>query len=489
MSPRLHSDLACVAAGAALLAPAHARDSRPFLHPLFGSHMVLQRGIKAPVWGWTTPGARVTVSIAGKSASAEAGPDGKWMARVGPLKAGGPHTLKVSGPQTATLDDILVGDVWVASGQSNMEMSVADSRDAALEIAAANHPRLRLFKVARAVALSPRDTVDGHWDVCSPATVGGFSAIAYYFGREVHAKTGVPIGMLQACWSGTVAEAWTSADALAKMPDFATNLAKNRSLRNQLLADPTSVDLSNQPNLATVLYNGMIAPVLPFGIKGVIWYQGSSNASRAFQYRTLLPALINDWRARWDIGDFPFYIGQLYNFMPRLPEPKDDEWAELREAQSMTAKALPHSGIAVNIDIGEAGDIHPKNKQDVGRRLALIALAKDYGNKMEYSGPDYKAMAVDDGKIRLSFTHVDGGLEAKGGKLTSFAIAGADRKFVWADAVIKGDSVIVSSPSVPVPVAVRYAWASNPDCNLYNKVGLPASPFRTDDWPGITWPK
>ncbi|HEY3412326.1 MAG TPA: sialate O-acetylesterase [Armatimonadota bacterium] len=462
---------------------------KPFLSPMFGSHMVLQRGIKAPVWGWAAPGTTVTVAIAGKSADAVAGADGRWLARIGPLKAGGPHTLTVNGPKSVTLDDVLVGDVWVASGQSNMEMTVAESRDAAKEIAAANYPRLRLYKVNRCVALEPQDIPVGHWDECAPSTVSAFSAIAYYFGREVHTRTDIPIGLVETCWGGTVAEAWTSAEALAQIPDFAPALAKNRMLKRQLSSNPKSVDLSDQPNLATVLFNGMVAPVIPFGIKGAIWYQGSSNAARAYQYRTLLPTMINDWRARWGVGDFPFYIGQLYNYMAQKPEPGDDEWAELREAQSMTAKALPHSGIAVAIDIGETETIHPLNKQDLGRRLALNALAKDYGKKVEYSGPDYQSMKVESGKIRLTFTHIGGGLVAKGGKLTGFAIAGVDRKFVWADVVIDGESVVVSSSGVPEPVAVRYAWASNPVCNLYNKGGLPASPFRTDDWPGITQPK
>jgi sialate O-acetylesterase len=387
------------------------------------------------------------------------------------------------------LDDVLVGDVWVASGQSNMEMTVADSRDATNEIAASSYPGIRLFKVAHAVAVEPQSTLAGHWDVCGPASVPDFSAMAYYFGRDVHTATNVPIGLLQTCWGGTPAESWTSSEALAKMADFSTNLAQIQAYRDKRRANPSSVDVSNQPTLATVLYNGMIAPVIPFGIKGVIWYQGSSNAERAYQYRTLLPTMIRDWRARWGMGDFPFYIGQLYNYMAQKPQPADDDWAELREAQSMTAKKLPHCGISVAIDIGEGANLHPKNKQDVGHRLALIALAKDYGKKIEYSGPDYQSMEIHGSSIRVSFTHIGGGLEAKGGKLTGFAVAGTDRRFEWADAVIDGDTVVVSSPQVPSPVAVRYAWASNPVCSLYNKSGLPASPFRTDDWPGITQPK
>jgi sialate O-acetylesterase len=246
------------------------------------------------------------------------------------------------------------------------------------------------------------------------------------------------------------------------------------------------MQLNNNPNVVTVLYNGMIAPLIPYGIKGAIWYQGESNAGRAYQYRKLLPAMIGDWRTRWGEGDFPFYIVQLANWQELQKQPGDDAWAELREAQSLTAKNVPHTGIAVTIDIGDAADIHPKNKQDVGKRLALNALAKDYGKKIEYSGPLYRSMHKQGGKIVLTFDHAVGGLVAKGDKPEGFAIAGDDKKWVWADAKIEGSTVVVSSPQVANPVAVRYAWHINPICNLYNQAGLPASPFRTDDWPGVT---
>lgn len=252
------------------------------------------------------------------------------------------------------------------------------------------------------------------------------------------------------------------------------------------LGPPPQAPNANNPNVPTALYNGMIAPLLPFAIRGAIWYQGESNADRAWQYRRLLPAMIKDWRKRFGVGSFPFYIVQLAAFQATAAEPRENNWAELREAQALTAKSLRNSGLAVAIDIGDANDIHPKNKRDVGHRLALWALAENYGKKIEDSGPWYRSMKISGDQVRLKFDHVDGGLTAKGGKLTGFAIAGADHKFVWANAVIEDNTVIVSSPDVPKPVAVRYAWDINPVCNLYNNAGLPAVPFRTDNWKAIT---
>jgi sialate O-acetylesterase len=274
----------------------------------------------------------------------------------------------------------------------------------------------------------------------------------------------------------------TQADAL---PLGGTWQLREAAALSKVPAPPTLQD-GNNPNIPSVLYNGMIAPLLPFAIKGAIWYQGESNADRAEQYRRLLPTMIGDWRARFGVGTFPFYIVQLANFQATAAQPRENNWAELREAQALTAAKVPHSGLAVAIDIGDADDIHPKNKAEVGRRLALWALAHDYGRKVECSGPWYKSMKVSGDKIRLRFDHVSGGLEARGGALKGFAIAGDDHKFVWADAVIEGNQVVVSSPQVPRPVAVRYAWDINPVCNLYNGAGLPAVPFRTDDWPMLT---
>jgi sialate O-acetylesterase len=292
---------------------------------------------------------------------------------------------------------------------------------------------------------------------------------------------GIPVGLIHSSWGGTLAEAWTSAEGLAPLSDFTEPLARFRAA-----VERKTGSASNNPNVTTVLYNGMIAPLLPFAIKGVIWYQGESNAGRAAQYRRLLPAMITDWRTRFGVGDFPFYIVQLAAFQATNPQPRDNEWAELREAQALTAKTLRNCGLAVAIDIGDAADIHPKDKLNVGHRLALNALAKTYGRKVEWSGPWYRSMKMSGDKVRLKFDHADGGLVAKGGKLTGFAVAGEDRKFVWADAEIEGDAVLVSSPSVPKPVAVRYAWDTNPVCSLFNQTGLPAVPFRTDEWPMLT---
>jgi sialate O-acetylesterase len=338
--------------------------------------------------------------------------------------------------------------------------------------------------------------------------------VAYFFGRYLHKELNVPVGLIHTSWGGTPAEAWTRRevleanpdcapilkrydDAVAKYPqamkEYEQKLAEWKEAAQKAKAESTNPPRRpgepfgpGHPHSPAGLYNAMIAPLIPYGIAGAIWYQGESNAGRAYQYRTLFPDMIKNWRNDWGVGKFPFLFVQLANFMKTKPEPDESAWAELREAQTMTL-ALPNTGMAVIIDIGDADDIHPKNKQDVGKRLALWALANTYGKKLVYSGPIYKSMKVDGNSIVLSFDHVGGGLVAKGGEeLEGFAIAGSDKKFVWADARINGDTVIVSSDKVSEPVAVRYAWADNPVCNLYNKEELPASPFRTDEWPGVT---
>lgn len=350
--------------------------------------------------------------------------------------------------------------------------------------------------------------------MCSPETVPGFSAVGYFFGRELHKELNVPIGLIHTSWGGTPAESWTRRGALESVPDcmpilerFDEAMAKypeaKKKYDESMIAWKEDVKKAKaegknpprrpgapfgpgNPHSPAGLYNAMIAPLIPYSIGGAIWYQGESNAGRAYQYRKLFPAMITNWRKDWGQGDFPFLFVQLANFMAVDPEPVDSAWAELREAQLMTL-ALPNAGMAVIIDIGEARDIHPKNKQDVGKRLALWALGKSYGKKQVYSGPIYKSKRTEGNKITLEFEHVGGGLAAGGGEpLKGFAVAGADRKFVWADAKIDGNTVIISSDEVSEPAAVRYGWANNPVCNLYNKEGLPASPFRTDDWPGVT---
>ena len=486
---------------------------------VFSDHMVLQQGMDVPVWGWADSPGKVTVTLCGQTATALAGSDGRWQTRVKPPKAGGPYEMTVAGQNTITVKDILVGEVWVCSGQSNMQWSVNASANPEQEIAAANYPNIRLLTVPRVTAMQPQTNCEAVWVACSPETVPGFSAVAYFFGRELHKTRDVPVGLINTSWGGTPSEAWTSGRTVDAVAEFqpvverfdqaAANYAKQlqdwektkeeRLAKWKAAAEKAKADgkrpprrpgppgdPTKSPHRPTALFNGMIAPLVPYGLAGAIWYQGESNAARAYQYRTIFPAMINDWRNHWRQGDFPFLFVQLANFMKQAAEPEESAWAELREAQSM-ALALPKTGQAVIIDIGDANNIHPKNKQDVGKRLALAARAIAYGEKIVYSGPVYDSAKVESGKIRLTFKHTGGGLVAKGGdKLTGFAIAGADKTFVWADAQIDGQTVVVSSSAVAKPVAVRYAWAINPECNLCNSDGLPASPFRTDTWPGVT---
>jgi sialate O-acetylesterase len=508
--------LAAVWAVLAVMATAVMADVK--LPAVIGDHMVLQHGMKDAIWGWADPGEKVTVKLGDQSAEATADAGGRWRVNVEPPKAGGPVKMTVAGKNTLTVDDILVGEVWVCSGQSNMEMSVRGVTNAQQEIAEAKFPKIRLFTVAKATTDEPQTDCKGQWAECAPETVPGFSAVGYFFGRDLLKDLNVPIGLIHTSWGGTYAEAWTSGPTLKADPvlkaacdrqdqamqgyakqkeDWEKNreplMARWKEAADKAKADGKQAprqpqaprDPNTGPNRPAVLYNAMIAPIIPYGIAGAIWYQGESNAGRAYEYRNLFPTMIADWRKNWGQGDFPFLFVQLANFMARKPDPGDSSWAELREAQSMTLK-LPKAGQAVIIDIGEANDIHPKNKQDVGHRLALAAEAIAYGKKIEYSGPMYESKTIDGNKVRLKLTHVGGGLVAKGDKLTGFSIAGEDKKFVWADARIDGDAVVVSSDKVAAPAAVRYAWADNPECNLYNKEGLPASPFRTDDWPGIT---
>ncbi len=625
---------------------------KPFLHTLFTDHMVLQRGARIPVWGWTEPGATVHVSLGGNTASAVAGPDGKWMARLPAMTAGGPYEVTVSGPKEVTVHDVLIGDVWICSGQSNMEMGIKQVDNAAEEVSKANYPRIRLFTVPHHISYHRVDTVPSQWLVCTPETVsdkgwGGFSAVGYFFGRDLQRDLKVPIGLIHSSWGGTVAEAWASGEKLSELPDFAdavkevrrldvdetpeqfrqrieawwresdpgsregsgwadpaasaadwkpmnlptywenaglpgydgvvwfrkefvlpadwsgkdltlhlgpvddddttyvngavvgamngfmaprnykvpsallrpgTNLIAVRVLDtggegglygkpDQMSIEPAggstnAISLAGEwrynpsaplgglkpypqtvgqnPNVASVLYNGMIAPLEPFAIRGAIWYQGESNVGRAAQYKYLLPAMIEDWRARFGVGQFPFLIVGLANFMAEHPQPGDSAWAELREAQVVAALRAGNSGVASAIDIGDARDIHPKNKQEVGRRLSLIARAKTFSEPITFSGPVFRSAAIQGRKIVASFENTVGLTTPGGAPLRGFAIAGSDKKFVWADAVIEGKTVVLSSPSVERPVYIRYDWADNPAGNLYNDAALPAVPFRTD---------
>jgi sialate O-acetylesterase len=612
--------------------------------------MVLQRGQSDAIWGWASPGAQVTVSCAGKKATTSVAADGKWIAKLPPLPVGGPYTLTVNGPQTVTLNNVEVGDVWICSGQSNMQFGIGNGNNAKDEIAAANYPKIRLFMAPSVIGTSPNDTLpvdadkDGFWQVCSPTSVAtsgwnGFTAVGYFFGRDLFQKENVPIGLIESNWGGTPAEAWTSEEALKKMPDFTDRLAALDASRDGtstyesrvaswyakndpgqaggwssaslddsgwgsetlpgffqqagiaelagingivwyrktvtvpadaigkditlnimvddndttwingtligategfnvqrtykipanvlkagdnviairvldtggsggvwgdaanlklavaggsdiplagawkyklgidlLKATPLPISLANNPSAPTVLYNGMIKPLIPFGIKGAIWYQGEANAGNAEQYKTLLPTMIRDWRTRWGEGKFPFLIVQLANWAPG-----GDGWPRLQEAQFLTAKNDPNDGIVTAIDIGDTSNIHPTNKQEVGRRLALVAEKMVYGGTDECMGPTFKSMKVEGNAIRIAFDHLGGGLVAKdNAPLTAFTIAGADGKFVPATAAVDGDTVVVSSPDVAAPTAVRYAFEADPKCSLFSKDGLPAFPFRTD---------
>ena len=486
------------------------------LPAVFSDQMVLQRDVPVTVWGWADAGEKVAVGIAGQSKDATADRSGKWSAKLEAMPAGGPHELTVRGESTLRVAGVLVGEVWLCSGQSNMAMAVKGVVNAEQEMAAADYPRLRMFTVERAAAVEPQSDCQGGWQASSPETVAGFSATAYFFGRRLHKDLDVPVGLINSSWGGTAVEAWTNLKVQEQVPQIAPVLEVSRE--NIARYDPDKAAAAYETQLARWkeaaakakaagrrpprapqkpsdprmsqnrpgnLYNGMIAPLVPYAIRGAIWYQGERNSrdEPSRLYGTQLRTMITNWRDDWGQGDFPFLTVQLPNFMAPQAEPSENAgWVMVREGMLKTL-SLPNTGLAVTVDIGEEKNIHPKNKQDVGKRLALWALAGTYGKDVVGSGPIFRSMARRDGKIVLEFEHVDGGLAARGGgPLKGFAVAGADRKFVWADAAIEGDTVVVSSPSVANPVAVRYGWASNPDCNLANQAGLPASPFRTDDW-------
>ena len=490
-----------------LLAAPAAADVR--LPKVIGSHMVLHQGQELPVWGWAEPGERVTVTLGGKQAEAVAAAGGKWMLKLPAMEAGGPHTMTVKGRNTLTLTDILIGEVWVGSGQSNMEFSVRGTKDSAKEIAAAKFPNIRLFHVPKLPSGNPEDDVNASWRPCDPNSVQHFSAVLYFFGRELHRELKAPVGLIATSWGGTRIEPWTPPEGFMAVPKLegilkhvqAADANYRKALggtldqleawipqaRKAIAANapvPTMPRIAGHPlanaGAPTGLYNGMVYPIVPFAIRGAIWYQGESNRGDAMMYFEKMKALIAGWRHVWKQGDFPFLFVQLAPFtyggsVTALPE--------IWEAQTATL-ALPNTGMAVITDIGNLKDIHPRNKQDVGKRLALGALAKDYGRKdLVYSGPLYKSMKVEGGKIVLSFDHVGGGLVARDGKpLSHFQIAGADKVFHPAEAAVEGDTVVVTCDGVKEPLAVRFGWHQLAEPNLMNKEGLPASPFRTDRW-------
>ncbi len=481
------------------------------LHGLFTDNMVLQQGKKTPVWGTADTGEKVTVRLGGQQAGTTA-QSGKWQVWLKPIQAGGPFEMTVRGQNTLTLKNVLVGEVWVCSGQSNMAMDVSRCADAEQVIASSKDPKIRLFTVERATSDKPLTDVKGAWVECGPQTVGGFSGVAYFFGRDLQAALKVPVGLIHTSWGGTPAEAWTDRQTLASHPDLKVILSNwQRHLKNvypkQLKTYQAKMEKWKQaaakakaegkkprrkpraprgPNSAQrpcCLYNAMIHPLLPFAIQGAIWYQGESNANRAYQYRTLFPAMIRNWRRVWGQGDFPFLFVQLAPFVGRMDKPI---WPELREAQLLTAQMLPNAGMAVITDVGDRTDIHPKRKAPVGARLALAARGIAYAQKITYAGPEYAGMTVEGNKIVLRFKYVGAGLTTKADVPKGFTIAGEDGKFVPAHAKIRGDTVVVTSAQVDKPVAVRFGWANFPEVDLWNKDGLPATPFRTDDFPMVT---
>lgn len=485
------------------------------LPAVFSENMVLQRGRAIPVWGWAEPGEQVTVTLGKQSKSVTSSGSGVWRTKLDPLEAGGPLKLTVKGNNTLTVGGILVGEVWICSGQSNMAMTVNRCKNFPAEAAAARFPKIRMFTVARSSSVAPAADCRGTWTACTPKTVGRFSATAYFFGRKLHRELGVPIGLINTSWGGTPVEAWTSESAQQATPAIAPVLTKwkklvatydaeaaNRQYQQRLARWRTAakkakdagkraprrprkpVDPKISQHRPANLYNGMIAPLVPYAIRGAIWYQGEHNAGREFPhlYETQLPTMIADWRKRWKQGDFPFLFVQLPNFRAVQTQPVEPSgWVTVREGMLKTL-AVPNTGMAITTDIGEARDIHPKNKQDVGKRLALWALGTTYKQDIVYSGPLPEATKFAGGKAIVKFDHAGKGLTtADGGEVKGFAIAGKDGRFAFAEAKVDGDTVVVWSKEIPEPTAVRYAWAANPVCNLVNSAGLPASPFRSDD--------
>jgi sialate O-acetylesterase len=477
---------------------------------LFSEHMVLQSGMAVPVWGVAAPGERVTVTLHGQKQFATASADGKWMVRLKDLKPGGPFQMTIAGNNSITISDVLVGEVWLGSGQSNMAFTVSKKKaayaglvDEEREIAEANYPQVRMFTGKTAKTYEPQTDIQGEWQICTPDNVPGFSAVGYLFSRDLHRELKQPVGFLTLAFGASTAESWIRRETVAADPllkpmldhfDAAVQFYRTKpdAPASEAPKPPQTINarpgtpparqrdpVQDQHN-PTVLFNGMINPVIQYAIRGVIWYQGESivgGKEGVALYPHVQETLIKDWRKAWGRADLPFYVVQL----PALGNISNNPL--VREGQAAVL-SLPHAGMAVTIDIGDPKDVHPHNKAPLGERLTRMAMANVYGRKLEYSGPVYESMKVSGNAIRVKFSHLGGGLVAKDGPLKWFAIAGADGKFVSAEAKIEGDTVVVSSPEVSTPVAVRYAWDNYPEgCNLYNAAGLPAAPFRTDRWP------
>jgi len=456
---------------------------------VFGNNMVLQQKTQAPIWGFAKPGASVSVTGSWDKSvvKTKADKQGKWRVQLTTPAAGGPFKVQAkTKSKTVTLNNVLSGEVWVCSGQSNMQWKMRGFGvdHFAEAVAKAKHPQIRYCQVSQSLALEPQDDLSANWSVCNPKSVLDFSAVGYFFASRLHEELGVPIGLVSTSWGGSPAEAWVSENVIEnEFPEFEQVRKRYAGFIDQHgVVYPRSKKRPKgiKHNLPSVLYNQMIHPLVPFSIRGVIWYQGEANVKNPQQYSKLFPALIQSWRKEWNQGDFPFYFVQIAPFnYKRYSLPA----ALLRESQLQTL-SIKNTGMAVTMDIGMANNIHPKKKQPVGDRLALIALAKDYGRKnLVYSGPAYKSHQIKSGRIRLKFDHVGGGLASRdGAELSHFTIAGEDKSFVAAKAVIDGDTVVVYSKQVKQPVAVRYAWGNADSPNLINKEGLPASSFRTDDW-------
>jgi sialate O-acetylesterase len=505
-----HRFLLPAAAGLLLLSrPARANITLP---KLLTDHLVLQQKSQVALWGWAAPGEQVTVtaSWARKPVRVTADAQGAWLVRVPTTKAGGPYTLTFAGQNTLTVQDVLLGEVWLCGGQSNMVFPISKrpgsgSYSGVVNEAEvkprANYPQIRMFTVKNQTADEPQpDVPGGRWIACSSETVGEFSAVAYFFAQEVYEQTKVPIGLINSTWGGTPAESWTRREVLEQDPalrpiveryqrglttyeqDYAAYKAAQQQYKEQRAANPQlRLPAPKEPvgptsNKAPYKnYNAMIHPLVPYTLRGVIWYQGESNVDRGYQYRRLFPALIGSWRQEWGQPDLPFYFVQIAPHRSANPE--------VREAQLLTMQQVPRTGMAVITDAGDSTDIHPRNKQVVGHRLAQWALAGEYGQKKRpTSGPIYAGMDIENGRARLRFRHTDGGLLAQGGELREFTVAGPDSVFHPAQARIEGREVVVWSEAVKQPLAVRFAWKPTPFPNFYNGAGLPASPFRTDQW-------
>ncbi len=504
-----------------LLSLAGAVQAEVKLPTAFSDHMVMQYGVPVPVWGWADAGEKIAVQIGKQTKTTVTGADGKWMLKLDKLKAGGPYSLTISGKNKIVINDVYAGEVWVCSGQSNMDMTVAKEDrywcgvfNEAAEVAAADYPLIRVFDTDFTPAAIPQDDVIGKWEVVSPKTIGHLSAVAYFFAREIQKKIKMPIGLITSAYGASTAEAWVKEEALvnevvckslvdsfkSKLARYLTDTAapakyKLAEERWKMTADsakaagkniprgPRNPDPVRDQHNASVLWNGMVMPLVPYAIRGVIWYQGESNSPTAKIYRQIMETLINDWRKEWGQGNFPFLYVQLANIgktYDSLPAQGGSE-AIKREAQLQNL-SIPNTAMAVAIDNADPDDmnnVHPKNKQEIGKRLGLAALAIVYNRKIVYSGPLYDKMQIEGSSIRVYFKNTGGGLIAKGGELKGFAIAAADKKFVWANAKIDGNSIVVSAAGISNPAVVRYAWGNNPQATLYNKEDLRASPFRT----------